>query len=152
MKQRWRRDGRLPSGPRWSIRSVGEATLRVHQGSISGIGREHATAGVAVGAYQLHNSGALLGGLRGSTCAPNRGVRSHNRLSRSRLGSHRLLPAHNKYALRGSYVSYNSHGLLYVTCTTLFRGYLVNSPVGRGLKSFDSFEPLFAQTLVSSRG
>ena len=37
---------------------------------------------------------------------------------------HRLLPAHNKNALRGSYVSYNSHVLLYVTCATLFRGSL----------------------------
>ena len=66
------------------------------------------------------------GGLRGSTWAPNRGVRSHNRLSRRRLGSHPLLPAHNKNALRDSYVSYNSHGILYVTCTTLFRGSLAH--------------------------
>ena len=46
-----------------------EATLRVRQGSLPGIGQEHATAGVAVGAYQPDNGGASPGSLIGSTCA-----------------------------------------------------------------------------------
>ena len=51
---------------------VGEAALRVRQGSLPRIGQEHATAGVAVGAYQPNNGGASPGGLRGSTWAPQK--------------------------------------------------------------------------------
>ena len=53
---------------------VGEATLWVRQGSIPGIGQEHATAGVAVGAYQPDNGGASPGGFIGPRCAQLRGV------------------------------------------------------------------------------
>ena len=101
---------------------MGEATLRVRQGSLPGIGQEHATAGVAVGAYQPHNGGASPGGFIGPTCAQGRGVVTTT--PRRDLGPHGLPCVHRKNPIGSSYVSYNSHGLVCATCITLFRGSL----------------------------